>query len=384
VVGDYGDEGRMSNHVLYKAMAANDRINERHPDALFLGREPKINRNGSLQEIVKKVSIQALLRRFEPKYRKEINPAVSPTSSTASSSPIRKHRSKEVYPKNEENSQRESSSPRGGRKRLNLEVENVRKSTERAKPSSPSNSKSSRRQLRPMLERVPLMKSLEASQSSFNKEKLMRQNIFGYGILPSSPRSNLSWKAKTKVIHPLNAENEEESGGSGKNKGKEEASPVSNPSERKSGTAASESVGSDKQRNSGDVGKKLTTPPRRRATSGMMGETSHGILNRDADEYSFSEAEMLGLKLLFAIMDYNDTKYIDATALQMYAGEHNDYAQVSEVEACINAVDVDNDGKIGLMDFLSFAARLKLFYDMGIAQEKEKGKESEALDSVAE
>eukprot|EP00611_Tribonema_gayanum_P009298 TRINITY_DN19080_c0_g1_i1.p2 TRINITY_DN19080_c0_g1~~TRINITY_DN19080_c0_g1_i1.p2 ORF type:complete len:201 (-),score=89.82 TRINITY_DN19080_c0_g1_i1:55-657(-) len=80
---------------------------------------------------------------------------------------------------------------------------------------------------------------------------------------------------------------------------------------------------------------------------------------------------MLGLKLLFALMDYNNNQFIDAAALQGYAGEQNDFAQAREVDACIEAVDVDGDGKIGLMDFLCFAARLKLFYEIANSQHAE-------------
>jgi diadenosine tetraphosphatase ApaH/serine/threonine PP2A family protein phosphatase len=83
----------------------------------------------------------------------------------------------------------------------------------------------------------------------------------------------------------------------------------------------------------------------------------------------FSHAEILGLKLMFALMDHSGTEYIDASALEMYAGEQNDYAQQKEVQACIEAVDLDGDGRIGIMDFISFAARAKFFWSSSQDQE---------------
>ncbi len=41
------------------------------------------------------------------------------------------------------------------------------------------------------------------------------------------------------------------------------------------------------------------------------------------------------------------SEFIDGVALEEYADEQDDYAQEREIEACIKAVDVDCDGKIG-------------------------------------
>lgn len=41
------------------------------------------------------------------------------------------------------------------------------------------------------------------------------------------------------------------------------------------------------------------------------------------------------------------SQFIDGVALEEYADEQDDYAQEREIEACIKAVDVDCDGKIG-------------------------------------
>ncbi|CAM9729503.1 unnamed protein product [Chrysoparadoxa australica] len=86
----------------------------------------------------------------------------------------------------------------------------------------------------------------------------------------------------------------------------------------------------------------------------------------DGDQCAFSHAEILGLKLLFALMDQMSTGYVDQRALAMYAKEQDDFAQEKEIAACIEAVDIDGDDMISMMDFVSFAARLKSYYDVGI------------------
>ncbi|CAM9623025.1 unnamed protein product [Pylaiella littoralis] len=89
-----------------------------------------------------------------------------------------------------------------------------------------------------------------------------------------------------------------------------------------------------------------------------------------ADDCAFTHAEILGLKLLFALMDQRGSEFIDGVALEEYADEQDDYAQEREIEACIKAVDVDCDGKIGLMDFICFAARLKCYYERDVGLQK--------------
>ncbi|CAM9578912.1 unnamed protein product, partial [Ectocarpus fasciculatus] len=89
-----------------------------------------------------------------------------------------------------------------------------------------------------------------------------------------------------------------------------------------------------------------------------------------AEDCAFTHAEILGLKLLFALMDQRGSEFIDGVALEEYADEQDDYAQEREIEACIKAVDVDCDGKIGLMDFICFAARLKCYYEGGVGLQK--------------
>eukprot|EP00903_Cladosiphon_okamuranus_P019652 g18069.t1 len=89
-----------------------------------------------------------------------------------------------------------------------------------------------------------------------------------------------------------------------------------------------------------------------------------------AEDCAFTHAEILGLKLLFALMDQRGSEFIDGVALEEYADEQDDYAQEREIEACIKAVDVDCDGKIGLMDFICFAARLKCYYEGDVGLQK--------------
>lgn len=47
-------------------------------------------------------------------------------------------------------------------------------------------------------------------------------------------------------------------------------------------------------------------------------------------------------------IDQRGSEFIDGVALEEYADEQDDYAQEREIEACIKAVDVDCDGKIGV------------------------------------
>jgi cobalamin biosynthesis protein CobT len=73
----------------------------------------------------------------------------------------------------------------------------------------------------------------------------------------------------------------------------------------------------------------------------------------------FSTAEILSLKLLFAIMDQDGDEYIEKEELSAYAEESGDYAQKRELDNIIEALDSDGDGRIGLLDFVLFAARCK-------------------------
>lgn len=53
------------------------------------------------------------------------------------------------------------------------------------------------------------------------------------------------------------------------------------------------------------------------------------------------------LGLASETINQRGSEFIDGVALEEYADEQDDYAQEREIEACIKAVDVDCDGKIG-------------------------------------
>lgn len=58
------------------------------------------------------------------------------------------------------------------------------------------------------------------------------------------------------------------------------------------------------------------------------------------------------------------SEFIDGVALEEYADEQDDYAQEREIEACIKAVDVDCDGKIG-QSVSQSVSRHGVRHDMG-------------------
>jgi len=74
----------------------------------------------------------------------------------------------------------------------------------------------------------------------------------------------------------------------------------------------------------------------------------------------FSTQELLSLKLLFAIMDQDGDEHIERSELSAYAEESGDFAQRRELSSIIEALDSDGDGRIGLLDFVLFAARRKV------------------------
>lgn len=57
----------------------------------------------------------------------------------------------------------------------------------------------------------------------------------------------------------------------------------------------------------------------------------------------------MGIFILFVFVCVfqRGSEFIDGVALEEYADEQDDFAQEREIEACIKAVDVDCDGKIG-------------------------------------
>lgn len=55
----------------------------------------------------------------------------------------------------------------------------------------------------------------------------------------------------------------------------------------------------------------------------------------------------MGAPFYSSFLFQRGSEFIDGVALEEYADEQDDFAQEREIEACIKAVDVDCDGKIG-------------------------------------
>ncbi len=78
----------------------------------------------------------------------------------------------------------------------------------------------------------------------------------------------------------------------------------------------------------------------------------------------FTHEEIVVLKLLFSLFDRKGKNFITRDDIVVYAEECGDYAQLKEVDACMDAVDADCDGKIGLVDYIYFASRLKIHWEL--------------------
>jgi hypothetical protein len=100
----------------------------------------------------------------------------------------------------------------------------------------------------------------------------------------------------------------------------------------------------------------------------------------------FTHEEIIVLKLIFSLFDRKGKDTITREDIVAYAEEGGDYAQLKEVDACMEAVDADGDGSINLHDYINFAARLKAIsalQAMASAQEEEAA-EQERLASWQE
>jgi Ca2+-binding EF-hand superfamily protein len=66
------------------------------------------------------------------------------------------------------------------------------------------------------------------------------------------------------------------------------------------------------------------------------------------------------LRLIFALFDDNGDDFVEASELLRYAEEEaGEGASRGQAEECVRLLDGDGDGRIGLLDFICFAARLK-------------------------
>ena len=77
----------------------------------------------------------------------------------------------------------------------------------------------------------------------------------------------------------------------------------------------------------------------------------------------FTAGEIVTLRLIFALFDDNGDDFLEASELERYAEEDEEVdgggASRTQAEECVRLLDGDGDGKIGLLDFICFAARLK-------------------------
>jgi len=80
----------------------------------------------------------------------------------------------------------------------------------------------------------------------------------------------------------------------------------------------------------------------------------------DGEEVNFSPDDILCLRMLFLMVDRHDKGSIDADDLVAWSAVEGMSVPKSEADQCIEALDEDKDEKIGFVDYLTFAATLKL------------------------
>ena len=83
---------------------------------------------------------------------------------------------------------------------------------------------------------------------------------------------------------------------------------------------------------------------------------SVNILN---EKVLFTEAEIVALRLMFSFFDRSGSNTITYEDLVAYAEETGETTCIRDAGTALDHLDIDGDGKIGLLDFFYFAARLK-------------------------
>eukprot|EP01038_Epipyxis_sp_PR26KG_P004916 gene4916-6879_t len=81
--------------------------------------------------------------------------------------------------------------------------------------------------------------------------------------------------------------------------------------------------------------------------------------NNVIDSVLFSQSEIIGLRLMFSLFDRSGSYTIGYEDLVAYAEETGDLMGIRDASAALEILDIDGDGKIGLIDFIHFARRLK-------------------------
>jgi len=86
-----------------------------------------------------------------------------------------------------------------------------------------------------------------------------------------------------------------------------------------------------------------------------------GLSSTDATDttITFTSSEILALQLLFLLIDRQDKSAIDVEDLILWSAEAGNAVPRKDAEACLEALDLDRDGKVGFLDYLGFAARAK-------------------------
>ena len=77
------------------------------------------------------------------------------------------------------------------------------------------------------------------------------------------------------------------------------------------------------------------------------------------DNVLFSEGEIVALRLMFSFFDRSGSNTISYEDLVAYAEETGETTCIRDAGTALDHLDIDGDGKIGLLDFFYFAARLK-------------------------
>ncbi|CAM9422438.1 unnamed protein product [Choristocarpus tenellus] len=101
-------------------------------------------------------------------------------------------------------------------------------------------------------------------------------------------------------------------------------------------------------------------------SSPVPGPDPNADSSQSPSQILFTHEEIVVLKLLFSLFDRKGKNFITRDDIVAYAEEGGDYAQLREVDACMEAVDADGDGKVGLADYINFAARLKEIYNLQV------------------
>jgi Ca2+-binding EF-hand superfamily protein len=83
----------------------------------------------------------------------------------------------------------------------------------------------------------------------------------------------------------------------------------------------------------------------------------------EVENVLFTQTEILALRLMFSLYDRSGSDTIEYEDLVAYAEETGDTAGIRDAGIALNIIDIDGDGKIGLLDFFHFAARLKAVHD---------------------